>query len=1143
MDNNAPIQLNDILAIEGNMPAHSRLRKYLRDRDAIAFVGAGASVPLYPLWDPLIRQLADEALNRGRTYQSDYDFWLRNASNDAQQVTRGIRDSLRGLFEAILAGIFGPKQGADGNYYTPAHGALMRMSFGGYVTTNYDSGLLEARLHMRPEAGATDYATWKDAGFVNAWLTDEVFEGENRCPVLFAHGIYQRTDTIVLGVAEYRDAYQPGAYRRLFEKLWTWGRLVFVGYGFKDSWLKFLADEVLTLCERRATAEPQHIAIIGLPESEKYTPEMRKMFVDGYNAEPLFYPVRTMQDGGEDHSALLTLLESLATPAASIEPSPQAPAVVPIKPAVHERWVHDAPANVHYIGRETDLGDLDRLAKDAKVRVVAVTGMAGLGKTALIVNWLKKYGGAETRQVKGLFYWSFYANRGVADFLAKLIEFAVKDLRVPEPMGEESRVARAVRLIEAVAMLIVLDGMEVMQQEPASAGHGVLLNDDDRANTDARRRENAGQGTVLDDDLRAFLDEACRCEHAGLIVLASRCLVFPDMAEHLGSGFHQIDLEGLKKTDGAALLEGWGVRGTDEDRTEIATGLQGHPLALRVFAGALATQHHGDPTRFWRAVVLGTNDPLHMKLRRLLSFYDRQMGAQRSALMGIISLFNVAVLETVILRLARTTRRLKAIFKSSDDASLRNHLEGLHQEKMLTREYVEAGAEYACHPVLRDYFGGVLLRVNPEVGVEAAGLLTGQRGRSTPKTLDQMEPVLTAIDLLLDIGYFKEANSLYSARFENGRLFFELPAPHIGARCAEKFVAGQERQRECEKQLGPDGLWFYLNEAGLLEASAGECMSALSYFKDAVELSRSKLDDASLCHTLRNQGEVLINLGRLSNAREALNGACKIARQICPPGGRFSREAFLELRDSLAAFGYAVGLTGSPAGAMAAYVEAHEIQTRIHGNRTELDGLNGIQWADFVLRLGDLARTRRSTEANIGICERKKWTDDVARCHWVLGRLDLLEDQFPTAAEHFKKAEDTFRHGCVFMEIPRVLLARSELHRRRKEWDEAVRCVEEALAIVGPRGLLLLQADGLVLRGRITLDRASDPNARNCDMAVRDGKAALTLARQRLYAWAERDAHALLFAAYDALDNSDEADGHRRALENLDKRLKWPTSA
>jgi len=47
-----------------NKPGLRALREYLAAREAVAFLGAGVSAPLYPLWDGLIAELVDAAADR-----------------------------------------------------------------------------------------------------------------------------------------------------------------------------------------------------------------------------------------------------------------------------------------------------------------------------------------------------------------------------------------------------------------------------------------------------------------------------------------------------------------------------------------------------------------------------------------------------------------------------------------------------------------------------------------------------------------------------------------------------------------------------------------------------------------------------------------------------------------------------------------------------------------------------------------------------------------------------------------------------------------------------------------------------------------------------------------------------------------------
>jgi hypothetical protein len=47
-----------------NAPALAALRGYLKSGEVVAFLGAGASAPLYPLWAGLISELVDFVVDR-----------------------------------------------------------------------------------------------------------------------------------------------------------------------------------------------------------------------------------------------------------------------------------------------------------------------------------------------------------------------------------------------------------------------------------------------------------------------------------------------------------------------------------------------------------------------------------------------------------------------------------------------------------------------------------------------------------------------------------------------------------------------------------------------------------------------------------------------------------------------------------------------------------------------------------------------------------------------------------------------------------------------------------------------------------------------------------------------------------------------
>src|SRR4051812_1102446 len=161
--------------VPGNAPVRDRLHQLVREGQAIAFVGAGASAPLYPLWGTLLDQLIKSTVEKGLAGADDAAFWRTIAEKRPQQVVRGLREKLdNGRLGNLLADLFRTKRGPDGRTFTPVHGALLRANFRGFITTNYDPGLLEARIAVRPGCTATGFTTYKDE-FVHHWMTGDIF--------------------------------------------------------------------------------------------------------------------------------------------------------------------------------------------------------------------------------------------------------------------------------------------------------------------------------------------------------------------------------------------------------------------------------------------------------------------------------------------------------------------------------------------------------------------------------------------------------------------------------------------------------------------------------------------------------------------------------------------------------------------------------------------------------------------------------------------------------------------------------------------------------------------------------------------------------------------------------------------------------
>ncbi len=287
------------------------LRRYLAEGMAVAFLGAGASVPLYRTWAGTIAELIDYVSGLLSSEAAATCRAMAAVRPDA--VVEIIRRSLGPAdYRELLRKTFGPRRDpVTGKAWTPVHELVARCNFAGVVTTNYDPGIANARVAVRgPSAMATDFASWTDEDVMDRWRTRDIFF-DAELPVLYAHGHYNQPDAIVLATTEYRRAYR-GKLTRVLGQLVDSGHLFWIGFSFADERITAILREI---GESSGPAfdpgpVPRHVAVMPWDP----TPDAIAGLADPhvlhaltqiqYGARPVLYPAL-----GSDHSALARLLE------------------------------------------------------------------------------------------------------------------------------------------------------------------------------------------------------------------------------------------------------------------------------------------------------------------------------------------------------------------------------------------------------------------------------------------------------------------------------------------------------------------------------------------------------------------------------------------------------------------------------------------------------------------------------------------------------------------------------------------------------------------------------------------------------------------------------------------------------------------
>ena len=325
-----------------NRAGLKRLHEGLTTREAIAFVGAGASTPLYPLWDGVIGELVDAAADRLDDAEAETLRALAKTSPDA--VVEVVRQQLRPeVYVEVLRELFRIRRDrASGRSWTATHELVARCDFRAVVTTNYDPGIVDARMRVRPDASATGHVTWADETAMDRWRSGDAFDGRDVLPVLYAHGHHNRPEDIVLATTDYRRAY-AGKLARVLGELVVAGRLVWIGFSFADQRIAAILREVGETAGTRIAPgmAPRHVAIMPWdPDprdgSEASDPAvLQRLCAIQYGAEVVLYPA-----SAGDHAALGVLLASLAEPRfPAVAAAPAAPAAADVAgpPRAHAR--------------------------------------------------------------------------------------------------------------------------------------------------------------------------------------------------------------------------------------------------------------------------------------------------------------------------------------------------------------------------------------------------------------------------------------------------------------------------------------------------------------------------------------------------------------------------------------------------------------------------------------------------------------------------------------------------------------------------------------------------------------------------------------------------------------------------------------
>ncbi len=623
-------------------------------------------------------------------------------------------------------------------------------------------------------------------------------------------------------------------------------------------------------------------------------------------------------------------------------------------------WAHPLARARHFVGREEEQAKLRSALK--KPGVIAVTGMGGAGKTAMVERCLAEHPPAQT-----LLVWSFYEDPRAESFL----EFAARSL-IDEEVPIGARVSSlSERLSDGQPRCLILDGLELMQSD-GSDGRAL--------------------GELLEPALRRVLLLLAQAKGASRAVITSR-FALADLGAYEGEGLTTLALEPLPLESARALLRQWGLKDEPAALRRLWEHAGGHALSIAVLGSYIGGFLDGAPERLDEVPLheLAQDDALARRLGTVLSTYTNALSEAERAFLARISVLGARASIDAIERLAQQ-REVAGALQGATASRLNRIARRLSKLGLLN---LEQGA-CSVHPFLQSHFRSLLdvstekvhatLRGEARVGLDSLRA----RPRAAPVSPELLDAYETLLVHTLFAGNASGAHAIYQRSmggFEH--LGLVLGDMHRGARLTA-LLGEAELPALARAELK--------YERGLFAASLGDLHTARCVYREHLKLVEDQRELSLTAMALRTMAYTERLAGRLDEALSLIERSLSEAAIIQSSGHKIR----------------AIALKGA----------IHHDRGEMTQARNCFDALSTLGdrpvarralWRDeHLLESGATELAEQGAQQNLQQCQQLSWDGHAAQCHLLLGRIAAQRGE--DAREHLRAAlEWTDRTGEVEM--------------------------------------------------------------------------------------------------------------------------------
>jgi len=759
----------------------------------------------------------------------------------------------------------------------------------------------------------------------------------------------------------------------------------------------------------------------------------------------------------------------------------------PFEPSLHNQT---APEE-NFVGRKEELDTITGWYKKPDVRIGGLVGWGGVGKSALVRKWYDELG-ANNIQPDGVFWWGFYRNAYLEQFLNALLRYVSGGQIEPDTIKSTwEKTDRIKEYIGQGAYLIILDGLEQMQKAEAGGEFGKMIH-----------RE-----------LTELLHYLADVPKAGGMCLITTRFALKDLDEWEKRGYENRPLIDLSVPDALLMLEKRGVKGSDDDKTGVIKRYKGHALSLTSLAGYLVRYYDGDIKQAPDIEFILSDKERFKDVNKLLSKYAEKMSKAERIFLNIFSLFRREVTEddfAGVFRKKIKGTKFNNVLVEMSDLDFKDLVKDLVDWRLIS--YDKMKKTYATHPLIKTYFESDFEERNKKICHQRIYAYFGENAPERADTLEEMQPLFEQVYHGCAAGLYDEVcDDVYWEKITRGE---EFSIQHI--------LGAWETDLSLMRNFFPEGdisqmplvskkaaKSYLLGMAGVALLATGRSKEAQEPMLTGIEMALESKDWKNASAGYENLANLQFRTGGLESGLDSAEKALGMAEKA---------KADFDIWTSKASLGWIFYLLGKTENSERDFKEADEICEKSEGHRSR--SMWGIFYADFLIATGRINEAFELTKQNMEVCKNIfKDPNNISRCHRCLGAIERTKGNYKEAEIHFEKAiEIAQKVSRPDLEIE-ALIERGRLGLDMGRHEDAIREADNVLKICERTEFKFYEPGGKIVLAKAYL------GLEDFEKAEGFANSAYEKAVGMKYRWAEGDAADLLGEIYSC--RGDKANGRK----------------